>query len=178
MPGKRIFNQRPNVVGRNGNIWAAHIAGANQQQLADAFDLSVQRVSQILDQVRKSIPADEKAQVRTMRLELLNELKMQMMEIALSDAPPAFAPNGKPHFDPETHKTVRDVSVKLNAVDRLLKIDERIAKATGTDSAVEHTVQVSAEAQQATLDAATSVGRQFALLIPESPEVRAHSGSG
>lgn len=175
MAEKRIFNMRPEKYGRNGKIWAAHMAGLNIQQIADAFDLSNQRVSQILDQIRKAIPNDEKATIRTMRLELLNELKAQCMEIALADAAPAFAPNGKAHVDPTTGAVVRDYAYKLNAVDRLLKIDERIAKATGTDSAVEHTVQISAEAQQATKDQADKSLAQFVHLVPESPEVAAHA---
>jgi hypothetical protein len=170
---KRVYNQRPNVVGRNGNIWAAHIAGANQQQLADAFDLSIQRISQILDQVRKSIPADEHEEIKRRRTELLDTLKMECMEIALQDAAPAFAPNGKPlMFD---GKPVLDYSGKLAAVDRLLKIDERLAKATGTDSALQHRIEVTAEAVEATKSDADRVSQRLGNLIPMSPEVAAHA---
>ena len=180
MTDKKIYNMRPHLMGRNGRIWAAHtIGGCNLEQLAEAFNLTPQRISQILDQVRKAIPVDERDAIKQERREVLNELKAMCMEMALADPAPAFAPNGKPHYDPETRRAVRDYSTRLQAIDRLLKIDERIAKMTGTDHAVEHTVQVSAEAQQATKDSADKVGMQFAAIIPMSPEVRAHvAGKG
>ena len=172
---KKIYKQATNKLGRNGLIYKARLAGCNYAEIAEAFDLSPQRVEQICKQVSATITIDEYLEYKKLRIDFLDHLRQMAMEIALLDPAPAFAPNGKAHFDPATGQTVYDYGPRLNAVDRLLKIDERFAKVTGTDSATQHRVEVTAEAERATQEQADKAAKQFSLIIPESLEVLAHA---
>jgi hypothetical protein len=174
-----IYKQRRSNLGRNRRIWLARVDGCTYAEIAEAFDLSVQRVDQIIKQVVAEMPADEREAVVQIRGEVHDRVKTMLFDMALMDPSPSFAPNGKPHYDPKTGEPVYDYSLRLNAIDRLLKLDERIGKLTGTESPVQHTHTVTQEAQQATLDAAAKISLQFAGLIPPSPEVVAHArGNG
>lgn len=176
MPDKKPFNIRASHVERGRRVWAMRVDGLNLAQIAEIENISVQRVSEVLKQVAATISPDELETLKKQRSDFIDMCKQIALEAAVQPPKPSFAPNGKALI--HQGKAILDYSEKLAALDRLIKLDERFARLTGTDNAVQHTVSVSAEAQQATQDAATSVGRQFALLIPESPEVRAHSGSG
>lgn len=175
----KLYKQSKRLEGRNGAIYKAKLAGCTAAEIAEAFNMSEANVYVKLKQVAASITPDEQSELRKIRSDFLDQLRQMAMEIALLDPAPAFAPNGKAHFDPATGKTVYDYGTRLNAIDRLLKIDERFGKLTGTDSAVQHTVQVSAEAEQATKDNAAKASVHLRNLFPpESAEVRAHAGSG
>ena len=175
---EHIPQTRLNHLSRNHAIWKARVEGCTLQEIADAFNLGVQRIDQIVKQYAASIPAEERDQIVQMRREVLGTVQQMLFDMARMKPAPAFAPNGKAHIDPETGESIRDYSLRLNAIDRLLKADERIGKLTGTDNAVQHTLTVSAEAQQATKDHAARIAEQFAGLIPPSPEVLAHAVRG
>jgi hypothetical protein len=162
--------QRQEYVGRNLEIYRRRLDGYYLSQIADEFHLSEQRVSQIIRQVVAAITPDEQANIRKMRVDFLDSLRQLASDAARQDPPHMYAPNGK-------ELPAIDYEPRLKAIDRLLKIDERYAKLTGTDAAQQHTVQVTAEAQQATKDQADKISESLRHLIPESPEVRAYAGS-
>ena len=56
-PGKRL-------EGRNGEIWRKHLLGWTQDALAEEYDLSQARISQILSDVRALIPEPDLVQAR------------------------------------------------------------------------------------------------------------------
>jgi hypothetical protein len=172
------YKQSRRLEGRNGKIWREHTFGKTAEQLAEEYEMTEANVYRIFAQVKASIPPDEQADIRKIRKEVLDDLKSKVMalaERAYETPAPAFAPNGKPHFDPATGGSVYDYSTFLNAVAAALKLDERIGKLTGTDSAVTHTVSVTAEAQQATVEAANKVGKSLGSLFAQSAEVAAHA---
>jgi hypothetical protein len=138
---KRIFNQAKRVEGRNGRIWLAYIAGASVPGIAEENHISATRVYQILEQCRRDQPPEEREEIRRRRLELLAVVQQVSMEMVLAELPPAFAPKGKPH-ETAAGEPVYDPSTRLAAIDRVLKIDERIAKATGTDAPAQSQVQL------------------------------------
>jgi hypothetical protein len=163
------YKQSRRLEGRNGKIWREHTFGKTAEQLAEEYEMTEANVYRIFAQVKASIPPDEQADIRKIRKEVLDDLKSKVMalaERAYETPAPAFAPNGKPHFDPATGGSVYDYSTFLNAV---------AAALTGTDSAVTHTVSVTAEAQQATVEAANKVGKSLGSLFAQSAEVAAHA---
>lgn len=176
-PGK-LYKQAKRLEGRNGAIYKAKLAGCTAAQIAEAFNMSEANVYVKLKQVAASITPDEKSELVKIAADFYDTLKQMCMDLALKDPVPAFAPNGKPQFDPITGEVVYDYSLRLNAIDRLLKVSEREAKLRGLDSAQQQTVQVTVEAQRATQEQADRLGKQFASVIPMSPEVAAHAARG
>lgn len=95
------------LEGRNGQIWRAYLEGHTQEAIAERFGISQQRVSQIIEEVRESIP--EVARVAAALLDL------ERMDLLLTGVmPPALAGDTK-------------------AAAAVLRILERRAKALGTD---------------------------------------------
>ena len=145
---------RPQNEGRNHAIWQANVNGLSQAQIAEQFGLSVSTIQVILKQVVNSIPEEERSHTAKLRRAYLD--KVRRRALAIADLPPKkrYAPNGR-ELDGE------DYSEVLAALDRVLKADERIARLTGTDNAIQHSVSVSAEAQQATREAADKAAQNF-----------------
>jgi hypothetical protein len=139
--------------------------GAPLADIATEHCVSKARVSQIVKQVAASIPEEERGQITKMRRAFLDQVKAITMEIALQPAKPSFAPNGKPHVDPKTGEPIMDNSERLAAAVAALKADERIARLTGTDNALQFTVGPSADVERATQAAAEKALSQFPTLI-------------
>lgn len=75
-------------------------------------------------------------QYRAILIERTNQLRLTVGELLDVDPAPVTAgKDGLPVRDPETGEFVRDYGLRLSAVDRLVKLDERLAKLTGADAA-------------------------------------------
>ncbi|MBE4789950.1 sigma factor-like helix-turn-helix DNA-binding protein [Streptomyces caniscabiei] len=96
------------LEGRNGAIWRAYLEGRTQEAIAEEFGVSQQRVSQIISEVRESIPEVNRVAAALLDLERLDLLMTGMMPPALAGDPKATA--------------------------AVLRILERRAKALGTDA--------------------------------------------
>lgn len=164
---------RPQLEGRNYRIWMARADGATPQQIAEKFEMSVPNVHAILKQYAASIPEEERMQTAKLRRTYLDKLIRKTMELVEKPPAPAFAPNGKPHVDPTTGEPVYDYSLRLNSIAAAVKLDERVARLTGTDNAIQYSVNVSTEAQQATQDAAAKELAEFPEILGVVP-----AGSG
>lgn len=125
--------QLDRLNGRNGEIWKAYCRGRTQEWIASQFALSQTRVSQIINEVRATIPDEAREDWRLIALETLSALHAKMVEIVYTPAPPKFQ-NGEILHD-EDGTVLRDYSDQLAAVDRVVKIQERAAKTLGTDAA-------------------------------------------
>lgn len=123
--------------GRNGEVWRLYtVYRMSQAQVAAELGISQQRVSQILADVRASIPPDDKALMRAESLELYRELTRRAMEIAdLVPAPVAVGKDGATQYDPETGEVVRDYSGRLRAMETAAKFDAETRKLMGLDAA-------------------------------------------
>jgi transcriptional regulator with XRE-family HTH domain len=60
------------LEGRNGEIWARHVAGWTQERIADEYDISQQRVSRIISEIRNSIPEEERKHLIALSAERLD----------------------------------------------------------------------------------------------------------
>lgn len=79
-------------------------------------------------------PAEEYRAVLLAQLE--DARRVVLAKLELMPAPVTAGRDGEVVYDPETGEPVRDHSAHLAAVDRLLRINERVAKLTGADSPV------------------------------------------
>lgn len=122
--------------GRNGEIWYRHAVRAQtQEQIAEELGISHQRVSQILAEVRESLPAeiDRQGLVRH-SLEFLKAAQDKAMEIVeLTPAPVFVGKDGSIARD-ENGNVVRDYSGRLKALEVAIKANETIAKRFGLDA--------------------------------------------
>jgi hypothetical protein len=137
-------------------------------EIGREFGLTEQRISQIIPMVAATIPAEDRSQIVKLRRSYVDLAKTIAMEIAQAPAKPSFAPNGKPHVDPETGKPIWDNSERLTALQTALKADERLARLTGTDAPTQtqHTVVDAPDTvQEATRKAAENTLRQFPALL-------------
>jgi hypothetical protein len=125
------------LEGRNGEIWRAYtIYQKTQEAIAQEFGISQARVSQIVREVRASIPENDREEMRQESLELYREMTRRALEIAdLVPAPLVAGKDGEPVIDPETHKPVRDYTGRLRAMETALKFDLERRKLMGLDSA-------------------------------------------
>lgn len=62
----------PRLDGRDGVIWRDYLYGHTQEQIAADHDISQSRVSQILTEIRESIPQTSKTDAALLDLERLN----------------------------------------------------------------------------------------------------------
>lgn len=150
------------LAGRNGVIWRDYCAGVTQEELARREGLSQSRVSQIIAQVRDSIPEEDRELEVQRSLEMLRELRAGALEVYRMRAAPVTAgKDGDLVVDPEDGTYVRDHTGRLRALETALKVDARIAALLGLDAAQKLDMNVSAgevrAAEKLAADAAARV---------------------
>jgi transcriptional regulator with XRE-family HTH domain len=133
--------------GRNGEVWRLYCQGVTQDALAERFQVSQARISQIVQEVRASIPEVDRAQLLMREVEFLDQARVAFMELADAEMPPAFDKNGAILFD-EKGNVVRDVATRLAALEAAQRTGDRLAKRLGLDATVKVDVDVSAAAQE------------------------------
>lgn len=125
---------------RNGEIWRAYVAGKTQDAIAAEFGLSQRRVSDIIAEVRETIPPEDRAHLVQREADFLDEMRQVVLELVQGPPIPAYS-NGRPILMPDG-SIAEDHSGRLAAWDRAIKAHERLAKLLGLDAAakVEATV--------------------------------------
>lgn len=140
------------LEGRNGSIWRAYLLGTTQEELGERHGISQERVSAIIAAVRASIPETDLAKAKQEHLDVMRTLAQVAADIMESPLPPAYS-NGRPIID-ENGEYVRDAGPRMQALDRLVKINERVAKVLGLDAPIQADVRVSELENQASEEAA------------------------
>lgn len=129
------------LSGRNGAIWQDFIAGASQQELARRFEISQARVSQIIAEVRDSIPAETKAEVIQRNIDLLARLQERVVKTAeMTDEP----------------------KILTDCVRTLVQMQDRQSKFLGLDAAVKVEAAINEGERHATSVAAAEAARRLA----------------
>jgi len=136
----------PRLEGRNGAIYQAYILGTTQEELAERHSISQPQVSEIIAQVRASIPEEDLAAARTDHLDVLRRLTTVAAEIMDTPAAQAYS-NGRPMFN-EDGTPILDHGARLAALDRIVKISERASRVLGLDAPVKADVTVSEQADR------------------------------
>lgn len=131
-------------MGRNGQIWQACLAGNTQEAIAEMFGLTQARISEIIGDVRASIPAPVIADIAQIEADRIALLYVESMRIMRSSHPLVSMQRGTVVRDEDTGLPFEDDGPRLAAINMALKIHERVAKTYGTDAAtkMETTSQV------------------------------------
>lgn len=136
------------LAGRNGEIWRKHVRGRTEEHLAAEYNLTQQRISQIIAEVRDSIPEQTRAQVVQAELDLLLRLRDEVLELWDAKAVPVtVGKDGDILRDPETQEVVRDHSGRLAGVKMALNISESLRRMVGADSASKVDLMTHGEAE-------------------------------
>ncbi len=107
---------RHRTADRDWQIWQRYLGGETQRALAKAFGLNQSTISDIIARLRTDVPIEERRARQMRALADMDELR----EVALRMA-----------HEPGT---VRDPELPLKAIDRIVRMAEREAKALGTDA--------------------------------------------
>lgn len=151
----------PRLEGRNGEIWRWYCRGMTQIALAEKYGLSNQRISQIIAEVRESIPAPDKEKVAQEHLEIAREMRAELAKLVDAGPIPAYS-NGRP-ITLDDGTTAEDHSGRLAAMDRLTRWLERESKLLGLDAPA----KVSADVALTERDAATALAAEAAARMAE-----------
>lgn len=123
------------LSGRNGDIWRDYIRGATQEALAEKYDLSRTRISQIITQVRDSIPERTRTELIQREVEFLDRLCAEVMELwDMRPTPVTAGKDGDVVRDPETGLAVYDHSGRLRALETALGVRRRMADLLGLNA--------------------------------------------
>lgn len=124
------------LAGRNGQIWRDYCRGLTQQEIARRYELSQARVSEVIKQVRDSIPEQDRAEAVVEVRDFLRELRAEASRIADMDPVPVYHPRtGEILCDP-TGRPVYDYAGKLRAMETAARFAEHERKLIGLDAAV------------------------------------------
>lgn len=140
---------RNRTADRDYDIWQRYTDGQTQDEIATHYGLSQQWVSTIISRMRDDIPIDERRARQRRQLADLDQLRQAALALVEADPIPAYS-NGRPIELPDG-TTAQDHTGRVRAMDMLLKVMERQAKALGLDAPA----RVSVEAE----DLAADIGR-------------------
>jgi len=115
-------------------VWQAYLNGATQDAIAERFGISQARVSQILAEVRASIPDEAVDDLRKVEADRVAMLYAETMKILNSHHPLVSVQRGTVIRDDETGERLEDVGPKIAAINTALRIHERVAKTFGLDA--------------------------------------------
>jgi hypothetical protein len=120
------------LQGRNGKVWRAYVRGDTQETIAARHNITRGRVSQILTEIRQSIPPDDRATLVLRETEFLDNLRRAALDLVERGPIPAYS-SGKPILM-EDGTIAEDHSGRLAAFDRALKVHERLCKVLGLEA--------------------------------------------
>ncbi len=137
----------PALEGRNGQIWKLYCRGMNQEALAQRFDLSQVRISQIIAQVRDAIPVEDRAAIVKREIDFLDTVRAEVMELWDKGPNKAYAANGR------ELEGVEDHAGRLAALARAESLTARLHRVMGLDAPQKVDLNVTGE-EEATRKAA------------------------
>jgi len=142
----------PRLEGRNGAIWDHYLGGWTQERIAEQHGITQSRVSQIIQDVRDSIPDEERQALITTEVERLDRVLVEAFDVL--DTPHYVVNAGKivheiteyaqdddgnvlldEDGNPKAAKLAKllDDGPRLQAVDRILKISAERRRLLGLD---------------------------------------------
>lgn len=123
------------LKGRNGHIWRDYCRGMTQEALGEKYKLSQARISEIVAEVRDSIPDQTREELIQREIEYLYRVGAEVMELWDMQAPPVtVGKDGDVLYDPETGELMRDHSGRLAALAAGLKVRQQIAGLLGLNA--------------------------------------------
>lgn len=158
---------RNRTADRDYDIWQRYTDGQTQDEIADHYGLSQQWVSTIIARMRDDIPIDERRARQRRQLADLDQLRQAAFALVEADPIPAYS-NGRPILMSDGETVAQDHTGRVRAMDMLLKVMERQAKALGLDAPSRVSVEADALADD--------IGRLLAVIEQAAAEPDDHDG--
>lgn len=136
-------SSRNRTADRDYDIWQRYANGETQQAIADRYGISQQAISNIIARMRDDIPIEERRARQRRQLADLDHMREQALELADAAPIPAYS-QGRQIFMADG-TPAEDHTGRVRAMDLVVKLQEREAKALGLDAAT----KISVEAEQA-----------------------------
>lgn len=148
-----VYVEKERLKGRNSEIWKLHLEGWTQERIGAKFEITQARVSQILQQIRASIPKatrQELINTEVERLDWVTSLCAELMQgtylltnggrIVHEITEYALDDEGNPRIDdfgnpvPAQLRKLHDPGPVLQAADRFLAASKERRRLLGLDS--------------------------------------------
>lgn len=125
------------LTGRAGLVWHLYaVQRWTQGQIARELNLSQQRISQILADVRAALPAEDRAEMVRQSIELHADVIRRAYALAeMAGAPVTAGKDGDVVIDPEGGAVVRDYAGRVAALRLALSAEAELRKLMGLDAA-------------------------------------------
>lgn len=143
--------EEPRLAGRNGEIWRKFCRGRTQAALSEEYGISQQRISQIIAEVKDSIPTQEREDVLKAEIDLLRQLRDDVLELWDAGPNKAYAANGR------ELEGVADHGGRLAALARAESITARLHKITGIEASQKVDLSLQGEEEAARRAAADAI---------------------
>jgi hypothetical protein len=157
--GVHVALPNPSLAGRNGRIWKEYCRGATQAELAEKYNLSQARISQIIIECRDAIPFEERDNLVKQETDLLRELRKEVLELwDAAAAPLIHGPRAEIVRD-EHDNVVRDHSGRLAALARAESITSRLHRVLGLDAPQKVDLSLAGEEEATRKAAADAITR-------------------
>lgn len=157
-----MSDETARLADRNGEIWRLYCRGVKQVELAERFSLTQATVSNIIKQVRDSIPEETRLEIVKREVDFLDDLRDEVAKLFYADLPPAFDRDGSALQDPETQEYIRDMTGRLNALQGLLKVMDRHHKLLGLEAPTRIDATVTGDEDLAAKTLAAEAARRLA----------------
>jgi transcriptional regulator with XRE-family HTH domain len=120
----------PRLEGRNGAIWNHYLAGWTQERIAEQHGITQSRVSQIIQEVRESIPEEKRDHLITTEVDRLDRALAEAAAVLERDH---YIVNSGRLVEGPDGTLLLDDGPKLAAVDRILKVSAERRRLLGLD---------------------------------------------
>jgi len=151
------------TAARDQKIWEAYLFGTTQMELAEEYGLQQSAISKIIVKFKASVKLPTREDLVLRSVSRLEKLIHKAWKVAESEH--VAVNHGRVIYDPRTKEPMLDHAPLLQAIDRIVRLEERLAKLLGLD-ALDRLVEQQGDAMDAELrklidDAKTSTRVQF-----------------
>lgn len=115
--------------------------GAKLADLAREYDLSEQRISEIVREVSMSMPERDRSELLARSVEHLDFIQRKVMDLFEMTPAPIFVGKDGDIARDENEEVVRDYSLRRAALDQLMKLNQIYAKRLGLDAPTQSEVK-------------------------------------
>jgi hypothetical protein len=144
-------------------IWQAYLKGANQMALAAEYGLTQGRISQIISEVRASLPERDKSELVQESAEFMRWARAQALTLwEATGAPVTAGKDGDVVYDPETGAIVRDHAGRLAGLRTAVDVERHLAKLLGLDAATKLDANVTGDESAAMAALAAEAAQRVA----------------
>lgn len=123
---------RSRTAQRDFDIWQRYTNGETQVDIAAHYGLGQSTVSEIIKRMRDDVPIEERRARQRRQLQELDHMRGAALALADSAPIPAYS-NGRPILMADGSQA-EDHTGRVRAMDLVVKLQEREAKALGLDS--------------------------------------------